>query len=234
MTMPTRVLLVEDHSDIQHLLRCHLEQTGLVVHAVSSGHDALRAAEAEAFDLVILDIGLPDLDGIEVLRRLRAQPASDLPILLLTARHAVEDRVAGLDAGADDYLSKPCNLQELDARLRSIIRRTGRRRAATLEYADLRVDRMTRELYVGDKLLELTRREFTLLEELIRAGGHTLVREALEDRLYGTGDPVSANALEAVVSRLRRRLVAAGAHAAIDTIRGIGYRLVVPARQASE
>lgn len=235
-----QVLLVEDHDDLRDMLRAHLLQAGFAVDAVSCGADALVAVETVTYDAVILDLGLPGLDGIEVLRRLRAGPAAGLPILVLTARHSVGDRVQGLDAGADDYLVKPFDMLELDARLRSITRRGERRpEAATgavsggLRFGNLRFDPSSREVLAGDTALMLTRREATLLEELLRAGGRTLVRDVLEDRLYGFAEAFTSNALEATVSRLRRRLAAAGSAVAIETVRGIGYRLVAPPRPAA-
>ena len=231
-----QVLLVEDHDEMRDMLQAHLRQAGFAADSVGCGRDALAAVDATSYDAVILDLGLPDLDGIEVLRRLRAGSAADLPILVLTARHAVGDRVQGLDAGADDYLVKPFDMLELDARLRSITRRTehhsGRRPGApaTLAFGDLRVDPSSREATVGGGRLALTRREVALLEELVRGGGRTLVRDVLEDRLYGFAELFTGNALEATVSRLRRRLAAAGSTVAIETVRGIGYRLMAVPR----
>ena len=222
-----RVLLVEDHDELRQMLQCHLRQVGFAADAVSRGVDALAAVAAAAYDVVILDLGLPDLDGMEVLRRMRAGAAATVPILVLTARQSIGDRVEGLDAGADDYLLKPFDMLELDARLRSIIRRTERRPDTVLRFGDICFDPSSREAQVGDTILALTRREITLLEELIRGGGHTLVRDALADRLYGFDDVFTGNALEAAVSRLRRRLALAGSLVAIETVRGIGYRLAM-------
>ena len=200
----------------------------MIVDAVVRGEDALSAAASTRYDAVLVDLGLPDLDGLDVIRRLRAGIAPDVPILVLTARHSVDDKVIGLDAGADDYLPKPFDLLELDARLRSITRRTGRSRGRAVSFGNLHVDWSSREVSVDDRPLTLTRRELALLEELMRAGGHTLVRDVLEDRLYGVGETMTGNALEAIVSRLRRRLAQAGAQVGVETIRGIGYRLVLP------
>ncbi len=221
-----RVLLAEDHDELREMLQSHLRQAGFAADAVSRGEDALAAVAAAEYDAVILDLGLPDLDGMEVLRRMRAGAAAAVPILVLTARQSVGDRVGGLDAGADDYLSKPFDMLELDARLRSIIRRTGRRPDPVLRFGDLCFDPSSREARVGEAILALTRRETALLEELVRGGGHTLVRDALADRLYGFDDVFTGNALEATVSRLRRRLALAGSGVAVETVRGIGYRLV--------
>ena len=228
-----RVLLVEDHDELREMLRCHLRQVGFAADAVSRGADALAAVTAAAYDVVILDLGLPDLDGMEVLRQMRAGAAATVPILVLTARQSIGDRVEGLDAGADDYLLKPFDMLELDARLRSIIRRTERRPDPLLRFGDLCFDPSSREARVGDTTLALTRREVTLLEELIRGAGHTLVRDALADRLYGFNDVFSGNALEAAVSRLRRSLAVAGSLVAIETVRGIGYRLAPASRSTA-
>ena len=221
-----RVLLAEDHDELREMLQGHLRQVGFAADAVWRGEDALAAVTAATYDVVILDLGLPDLDGMEVLRRMRAGAASTVPILVLTARHSIGDRVDALDGGADDYLLKPFDMLELDARLRSIIRRTERRPDLVLRFGDLCFDPSSREARVGSTILALTRRETTLLEELLRGAGHTLVRDALADRLYGFDDVFTGNALEAAVSRLRRRLAMAGSLVAIETVRGIGYRLV--------
>ena len=228
-----RVLLAEDHDELRQMLQCHLRQVGFAADAVSRGVDALAAVAAAAYDVVILDLGLPDLDGMEVLRQMRAGAAATVPILVLTARQAIGDRVEGLDAGADDYLLKPFDMLELDARLRSIIRRTERRGDPLLRFGDLCFDPSSREVRAGEAILALTRREITLLEELIRGAGHTLVRDVLADRLYGFDDAFTGNALEAAVSRLRRRLAVAGSLVAIETVRGIGYRLALASRSTA-
>ncbi|WP_428395369.1 response regulator transcription factor [Lichenicoccus sp.] len=221
-----RLLLVEDHAGMRETMAGHLRQSGFVTDCVGCGDEAIAAAAASLYDAVILDLGLPDLDGMTVLRHLRAGESPDVPVLVLTARDAVSDRVRGLDAGADDYLLKPFDLGEFDARLRSILRRPGLRRDPVLRLGDLAFDTEAREARIGDIVLDLTRREISLLEELIRAAGRTVVRDTLEDRLWGLAEPVSGNALEAAVSRLRRRLAQGAPDLAIETIRGIGYRLV--------
>ena len=226
-----RVLLVEDHRALRDMMAAHLRGGGFVTDAVARGDEALAAASTSAYDAVVLDLGLPDFDGIAVLRALRAGAAADVPVLVLTARDAIEDRVQGLDAGADDYLLKPFDLNEFDARLRSVLRRPGLRRTPVLELGILTFDTEAREASIRGVLLELSRRELSLLEELVRGVGRTVVRDTLEDRLYGLSDVVSGNALEAAVSRLRRHLARAGGDGlAIETIRGIGYRLVLRAQ----
>ncbi len=220
-----RVLLVEDHRAMRELIAGHLRSRGLTVDAVRRGDEALAAMAVAGYDAVILDLGLPDMDGMEVLRRLRGGRGADPPALILTARDSVKDRVSGLDAGADDYILKPFDLAELEARLRAVLRRPGVRREAVHRYGDLAFDPATRTAAVEGAGLELTRREASVLEELIRAAGRIVVRDALEDRLYGFDDDVSGNALEASVSRLRRKLAAAGSAVGIEATRGIGYRL---------
>ncbi|WP_428375004.1 response regulator transcription factor [Lichenicoccus sp.] len=223
-----RVLLVEDHRALREMMAAHLRGGGFVTDAVARGDEALAAASTSAYDAIILDLGLPDLDGITVLRALRSGPAADVPVLVLTARDAIDDRVQGLDAGADDYLLKPFDLNEFDARLRSVLRRPGLRRTPVLDLGILTFDTEAREARIRGVLLDLSRRELSLLEELARGVGRTVVRDTLEDRLYGLSDVVSGNALEAAVSRLRRHLLRAGGDdIAVETIRGIGYRLVV-------
>lgn len=220
-----RVLLVEDHHTMRDLIAEQLRRRGFAVDAVRLGEEALAASAAVPYDAVILDLGLPDMDGMEVLRQLRGGRHSDLPALILTARDSVAARVGGLDAGADDYILKPFDIAELEARLRAVLRRPGTRHAAVYSYGNLTFDPATRTAAVDSTCLDLTRREASVLEELIRAAGRIVVKDRLEDRLYGFDDDVSGNALEASVSRLRRKLVAAKSEVSIEATRGIGYRL---------
>ena len=225
-----RLLLVEDHPSLRELVAAHLSGRGFVVDAVGCGEAALAALAATAYDALVLDLGLPDMDGVEVLRRSRAgQGRADTPTLILTARDAVSDRVGGLDAGADDYLVKPFEFAELDARLRAVLRRPGSRRAPVQGFGDIGFDTVARAACVGGATLDLTRRELSVLEELVRAEGRIVVKDALEDRLYGADQEVSANALEAAISRLRRRLAQAGSTVGVQATRGVGYRLVLAA-----
>lgn len=220
-----RVLVVEDHRAMREIIISHLQDCGFVVDAVERGDEAIAATAAIGYDAVILDLGLPDMDGMEVLRRLRGAGGADPPALILTARDRVEDRVGGLNAGADDYILKPFDLAELEARLRAVLRRPGLRREVAHCYGDLSFDPASRIAAVAGAELTLTRREASVLEELIRAAGRIVVKDTLEDRLYGFDDEVSGNALEAAVSRLRRKLAAAGSTVRIEATRGIGYRL---------
>jgi two-component system, OmpR family, response regulator QseB len=220
-----RVLLVEDHRTMRELIADHFRERGFAVDAVGRGDDALAAAAIAPFDAVILDLGLPDIDGMKVLTLLRCS-RPELPAILLTARDGVDDRLRGLNAGADDYIVKPFNLLELEARLRAVMRRSGNRQCPTYCFGEIVFDTVTREAVASGRRIDLTRREAALLEELLRAPGQVITKDLLEDRLYALEDSGSTNALEAAVSRLRRKLAAAGVALQIETKWGIGYRLV--------
>ena len=231
-----KLLLVEDHLSMRTMIAAHLGERGFLVDGFGRGHEALEAARGARYAAAILDLGLPDMDGIDLLRRLRGGPGLmfPLPALILTARDGVQDRVRGLDAGADDYIVKPFALAELDARLRAVLRRPGSRLPATYRVGNLCFDPASREATVmatvGDVVrIDLARLEIGLLEALLRAAPHIVVKDALEERVYGQGERASANALEAVISRLRRKLTAAGATPTLESARGIGYRLAEPA-----
>ncbi len=217
--------MVEDNAALRDLVTGHLRARGFTVDSALSGLDALQAASAASFDAVILDLGLPDMDGLEVLRGLRSSAHGDIPVLILTARDAVDQRVAGLDAGADDYILKPFQLAELDARLRAVLRRPGKRLQPVYRYEALSFDTASRTARHNQAMIELTPREATVFEELVRTGDGIVVRDALAERLFGFGEDVTPNALEAIVSRLRRKLAAAGSAIRIESMRGIGYRL---------
>jgi DNA-binding response OmpR family regulator len=221
-----RILLLEDHPTLRQMIADHLAQRGFAVDAVERGEEAIAAVDAAPYDALILDLGLPDLDGMEVLAAVQERTSGGLPTLVVTARDALEDRVAGLDAGADDYIVKPFALAELEARLRAVLRRPGGRDGPVRACGRLVLDVASRAVSVEGVPLDLSRREVALLEELLRAGGRVVVKDTLEERLYGFDEPVTPNALEAAVSRLRRRLGEAGAGVRIETKRGIGYRLV--------
>ena len=220
-----RVLLVEDHRAMREMIADHLEERGFAVDAVGRGEHAIAAAAVASMDAVILDLGLPDMDGMAVLSSLRVSHP-ELPAIILTARDSVDDRLLGLNAGADDYIVKPFNILELEARLRAVLRRAGSPRGTTHSLGGVTFDTVTREAAAFGKSLELTRREAALLEELIRVPGQVITKDRLEDRLYALEDAGSANALEAAVSRLRRKLAAAHASLQIETKWGIGYRLI--------
>jgi DNA-binding response OmpR family regulator len=222
------VLLVEDHRAMREMVSDHLTERGYAVDAVPRGDEALAAVTVTGYDAVILDLGLPDMDGLDVLRALNRTTGAP-PARILTARGRIDDRVNGLDAGADDYVLKPFALVELEARLRAVLRRPGPRRATVLHCGDLAFDSSAQDAAVAGRPLKLTRREAAMLQQLMVAAGRILVRDVLEERLYAAGREVSANALEATMSRLRRKLQAAGTSATVETVRGIGYRLTCEA-----
>ncbi len=221
-----RLLLIEDHRAMREMVCDHLRKRGYAVDPVAKGGDALAAVATHDYDAVILDLGLPDMDGMDVLRALHGRPVGGLPALILTARDRLEDRIDGLNAGADDYLPKPFALPELEARLRAILRRPGARRSSTLRCGTLAFDPASYTATISDRPFSLTRREAAVLEELLIAAGAVVVRDLLGERLYDSTEDVSANAIEAIVSRLRRKLAALAATVRIETVRGIGYRLV--------
>jgi DNA-binding response OmpR family regulator len=220
-----RILVVEDNASLRGLIVSHLENRGFAVQAEGTGGGALAAISCAAFDALILDLGLPDMDGLAVLRGLREAARNEVPVVILTARDSLEERVAGLDSGADDYVVKPFEVAELEARLRAVLRRPGKRVSPVHVFDDLSFDTASREARCNGDIIELTPRESGLFEELVRGGAGIVVRDALLDRLFRLDESVSANALEAIVSRLRRKLLGAGSCVRIETMRGIGYRL---------
>lgn len=213
-----RVLLVEDDALLGDGLRAGLGQAGFAVDWVRTGADAVHALEAEAFTACVLDLGLPDVGGLEVLRRIRVR-GNKVPVLILTARDAVDDRVRGLDGGADDYVVKPVDLGELGARLRALIRRSRTEAAPVLRRRGLELDPAAHRVVFRGHPVELSAREFALLHELMLSAGRVLSREQLEERLYAWGREVDSNAVEVHVHHLRRKL----APDLIRTIRGVGY-----------
>jgi two-component system, OmpR family, response regulator MprA len=218
-----RVLVVEDDEEIALVLQRSLRLEGYEVRIAGDGEAALDQSAAFNPDLVILDLGLPKLDGIEVARRLRA--ADDVPILMLTARDALESRVEGLDSGADDYLVKPFERQELLARLRALLRRRPPRGAASLTVADLALNPDTHEVSRGEREIELTQREFELLEYLMRNERIVVPRQRLLEEVWGYDPFATTNTIEVFVSNLRRKLEAGGEARLLHTIRGAGYVL---------
>ncbi|MEA2288025.1 MAG: two-component system, OmpR family, response regulator MprA [Solirubrobacteraceae bacterium] len=217
------MLVVEDDDEIAQTLQRSLRLDGYEVRIASDGEAALVQAAAYNPDLVILDLGLPKLDGIEVARRLRA--ADDVPILMLTARDAVEARVEGLDSGADDYLVKPFERQELLARLRALLRRRPPRGSASLTVGDLSLNPDTHEVLRGERSVELTQREFELLEYLMRNERIVVPRQRLLEEVWGYDPFATTNTIEVFVSNLRRKLEAEGEPRLLHTIRGAGYVL---------
>jgi DNA-binding response OmpR family regulator len=218
-----RVLVVEDDADIADVLRRSLRNEGYEVKTSADGIEALDVAAGFVPDLVVLDLGLPRLDGVEVCRRLRED--GDVPILMLTARAETDDRVAGLDSGADDYLVKPFERQELLARIRALLRRRPPRGAASLEVSDLQLNPDTREVRRGEREIELTNREFELLEFLMRNERLVISRERLLDEVWGYDPMAATNTIDVFISNLRRKLEAGGEPRLLHTKRGAGYVL---------
>jgi DNA-binding response OmpR family regulator len=218
-----RVLVVEDDDDIAQALQRSLRMEGYEVRIAGDGAAGLEQAGAFAPDLVILDLGLPKLDGIDVARSLRAQ--DDIPILMLTARDALESRVEGLDAGADDYLVKPFERQELLARMRALLRRRPPRGSAPLRVGDLSLNADTHEVGRNGRAIDLTQREFELLEYMMRNERIVISRQRLLDEVWGYDPFSTTNTIEVFVSNLRRKLEAEGEPRLLHTIRGAGYVL---------
>jgi two-component system, OmpR family, response regulator MprA len=218
-----RVLVVEDDREIAQVLQRSLRLEGYDVTTSEAGEAALDDARTFVPDLVVLDLGLPKLDGVEVAKRLREQ--GDVPILVLTARDAVDAKVEGLDAGADDYLVKPFEREELLARLRSLLRRRPPRGSASISVGDLSLNPGTHEVRRGERSVDLTQREFELLEYLMRNERLVISRQKLLDEVWGYDPLALTNTIEVFVSNLRRKLEAGGEDRLLHTIRGAGYVL---------
>jgi two-component system, OmpR family, response regulator MprA len=225
-----RILVVDDDRAVRESLRRSLQFNGYQVETAGDGMQALESVNAARPDAMVLDVMMPRLDGLEVCRRLRST-GDDLPILVLTARDAVSDRVSGLDAGADDYLPKPFALEELLARLRALLRRAAQdidaaqHSAAVLKFADLELDPSTRDVRRGERAISLTRTEFALLELLLAHPRQVLTRSRILEDVWGYDFPTSGNALEVYVGYLRRKTEADGEPRLIHTVRGVGYVL---------
>ncbi|MFR9805510.1 response regulator transcription factor [Pseudonocardia sp. RS010] len=226
-----RILVVDDDRAVRESLRRSLAFNGYQVDLASDGLAALEAVDAQRPDAMVLDVMMPRLDGLEVCRRMRAA-GDELPILVLTARDAVSDRVAGLDAGADDYLPKPFALEELLARLRALLRRrtvddiaAAAGQSPVLEFADLSLDPETREVRRGERSISLTRTEFSLLELLLSHPRRVLTRAQILEQVWGYDFPTTGNALEVYIGYLRRKTEAEGESRLIHTVRGVGYVL---------
>jgi two-component system response regulator MprA len=223
MSRNARVLVVEDDADIAGVLRRSLAMEGYDVSLAGDGVQALDQAAVFEPDAVILDLGLPSMDGVEVCRRLRL--AGDVPILMLTARDGLDDRVEGLDSGADDYLVKPFDRQELLARLRAVLRRRPPRGSASLVVGDLALNPDRREATRSGRDLDLTGREFELLEHLMRNERLVVSRDALLEQVWGYAPFTESNTVDVFVSNLRRKLEAGGEPRMLHTVRGAGYVL---------
>ncbi|MDT8897866.1 response regulator transcription factor [Thermanaerothrix sp. 4228-RoL] len=221
--MKERILIIEDDEAIQRILKRALTYEGYVVEAALDGESGLRLFRESRPDLVVLDWMLPGIDGLEVCQRLRA--ASKVPILMLTAKDTVQDRVQGLDAGADDYIVKPFQVEEFLARVRALLRRTEAERAPVLKFADLELDTRTRQARRGQRVISLTAREFDLLELFMRHPRQVLTREMIFDRIWGYDFSGESNVLDVYIRYLRQKLEAEGEPRLIHTLRSVGYVL---------
>jgi two-component system OmpR family response regulator len=220
-----RILLVEDDSMLADAVARALRQSAHSVQTARNGLEADQALAANRYDLLLLDVGLPKMDGFEVLKRLR-QRRSSVPVLILTVRDAVEDLVKGLDLGADDYLTKPFELAELEARVRALLRRANATAQPDLVHGRLRLDVAGRRLYCDDRPLELSARELGVVELLMMKEGRVVTRQQIAEQLYGWEDDSTSNAIEVFIYRLRRKLEPSGMD--IRTVRGMGYLIDRP------
>jgi DNA-binding response OmpR family regulator len=218
----SRILIAEDDAALARGLVALLKHSGYDVETVATGHAALAHQAVGAYAAIVLDLGLPDLSGFEVLKQIRSS-GSRCPVLILTARSALDDRVRGLNEGADDYLLKPFEPQELLARLRALLRRAQGDPSPSITVGQLTYERANGAFHLGAELLELPRRERAVLEQLVIRVGTIVLREKLAAMVFGLDEDVSPNALEVYIGRLRKRLAAGGAH--IRTVRGLGYML---------
>jgi two-component system response regulator MprA len=225
--VPARLVVVDDDEALRNAVSRALRLEGYEVDLARDGAEGLVHLATLGADLVILDVLMPGLDGITVCRRMR-ESGNPTPVLMLTARDAVSDRVIGLDAGADDYLTKPFALEELLARIRALLRRGSSEREGVLRVDDLELNPRTRRVCRGDRVLELTPTEFALLELLMRNAGTVLTREALHDRLWGFDVAFGSNTLDVYIGYLRRKTEAAAESRLIHTVRGVGFVLRSP------
>ena len=220
-----KILVVDDERAVRDSLRRALELEGYEIELAADGNEALyRLESGDEPDAVILDVLMPGVDGLEVCRRLRGA-GNSLPVLMLTARTEIEDRVAGLDAGADDYVTKPFALEELLARMRALLRRTSDEPGEVLRFADLELDPDTREVRRGSRQIELTRTEFSLLELFLRNPRQVLTRSVIFERVWGYDFGFASNSLDVYIGYLRRKTEAGDAPRLIQTVRGVGYAL---------
>ena len=219
-----RLLLIEDNERLAAAVAEHLKAAGFAVDRVGLAAEAPAALATARYDAVVLDLGLPDGDGMRILESARSR-GDATPFLILTARDGLEDRINGLNAGADDYLLKPFAMGELVARLKALLRRPGAALGSTLQAGNLSLDTVNRAAEVAGRPVILGRRELALLELLLRRAGRVVAKDALEEGLYGFDEPASANSVETQMSRLRKKLESAGVTVAIHTVRGVGYLL---------
>ncbi|MBL6930550.1 MAG: response regulator transcription factor [Rhodospirillales bacterium] len=219
-----RLLLVEDNQRLAETTKEGLEKESFTVDWFDTVGESEAAIETVSYDAIVLDLGLPDGDGMDILKQLRARKSST-PVLILTARDGVDDRVKGLDGGADDYLLKPFAMAELIARVRALLRRPGGALGLALTAGNVSFDTAAREVRVGENVISVSRREMGVLEQLMRRYGRVVPKDILEDKLYGFGEEVTSNSVEVHISRLRKRLSKANADISVHTLRGVGYLL---------
>lgn len=215
-----QVLLVEDDASLARGLKTILKNDGFTVNHLTEGQQAVNSVALMEPDIVILDLGLPDMDGNEVLKQIRRKNV-ELPVLILTARDSLEDKVTGLDNGADDYLAKPFEIDELLARLRVFERRLSSQKHADLTVGTVSIDTKTQQVMVGEQQLELSRREYMLLKMLMENAGRVMTRDSMENKLYSWGDEIASNAIEVHIHHLRKQLP----ENFIKTVRGVGYTI---------
>ena len=218
------MLLIEDNERFAALLRQGLSGAGFTVDVLPTAKDAIAALETGRWDVIVLDRGLPDTDGLDVLTEMRRR-GDTTPVLILTARGSLKDRVIGLQSGADDYLVKPFALEELVARLQALLRRPGNLLGLALRLGNLKLDTVARQVFVDDKPIPFSAREIAVLEHLLRRSGRVVAKTFLENSLYGPSQEIGSNAVEVHVHRLRRHLVDTGASVQVHTVRGVGYMI---------
>jgi two-component system response regulator QseB len=227
-----RLLIAEDNVRLGSYIRAALNERGFTVDHVETAGDAEAALSGIDYEALILDLGLPDADGMSLLKRMR-QKQDMRPVLILTARDSTEMRVSGLNGGADDYLCKPFEMDELVARIRALLRRPGSRKSVVIAEANMQIDTAEREVRIDGKIVEVPRREYYALELLMRRTGSVVSKKSMEDLLYSFGEEIASNAVEVLIHRLRKRLSDHGADAAIHTIRGVGYMIAAEARKSA-
>ncbi len=228
-----RLLLIEDHDRFSKFVIDGLEKEGFTVDGVDTaggGEDAMATVQ---YDAIILDLGLPDKDGLNALREWRER-GDETPVLILTARDGIDERVKGLNSGGDDYLLKPFAMEELVARIRALLRRPGGVLGLVITAGNVSFDTTAREVQVDEKTIAIPRRELGVLEQLMRRNGRVVPKDVLEDKIYGFGQEISSNSVEVHVSRLRKRLASAGANISVHTLRGVGYLLSEESSLASQ
>ncbi len=219
-----RLLYVEDNEKLSRNTSASLQKNSFVVDAVHTGEDAVHSVKSYAYDAIVLDLGLPDIDGLKVLEAIKRVNA-EIPVIICTARDTLDERIRGLNSGSDDYLVKPFDVAELIARIRAVLRRPGGALGLTLRAGNIRFDTIERSVTINAEPVRFSRRELELLEVFMRHKGRVLSREAIEDSLFGFNDPPTPNAIEVATHRLRKKLTEQRATTSIHTLRGIGYML---------